>query len=149
MPEIRFYHLTKSSPKQALPQLLEKTRERGKRALVKLPDEEAVRSWNEHLWSYKAGSFLPHGTHSDSDPQSQPIFLTQGEENPGQGEYLFLIDGALSNNLQAFELVALVFDAKVEAAVLQARQQWKELRETGLTLTYWQQDEAGGWHKKA
>ncbi len=148
MPEVRFYHLTKSSAQDALPKLLEKTLERDKRALVKLPDEDAVHTWNEHLWDYEPGCFLPHGSIKEPDPDTQPIFLTHADENPGRAEYLFLIGGADCQDLEAFDMCAILFDGSDEAAVGWARGRWKQLRETALDLTYWQQDERGKWGKK-
>lgn len=148
MPEVRFYHLTKSTAKQALPQLLEKTLERDKRALVKLPDDDAVRQWNEYLWDHSEGSFLPHGSIEDPEPETQPIFLTHADENPARAEYLFLVEGADRQDLDAFDMCAILFDGTDETAVGQARGRWKQLRETAADLTYWQQDEGGKWGKK-
>lgn len=148
MPEVRFYHLTKSSAKQALPQLLEKTLERDKRGLVKLPDDDAVEQWNEFLWDYTEGGFLPHGSTKDPEPETQPIFLTQADENPARAEYLFLVEGADRQDLESFDMTAILFDGSDEAAVGWARGRWKQLRETALELSYWQQDENGRWAKK-
>lgn len=148
MPEVRFYHLTTSTAKQAVPKLLSKTLLRGKRALVKLPEEEAVHTWNEHLWAYEADSFLPHGSIKDPDPDTQPIFLTHADENPGRAEYLFLIEGADRQDLEGFEMTAVLFEGADEAAVGWARGRWRQLRETALELSYWQQDEKGHWANK-
>ncbi len=40
MTEIRFYHLTRATLETALPQMLEKTLERGQRAVVRVGSQE-------------------------------------------------------------------------------------------------------------
>ena len=149
MPEVRFYHLTATTAQQALPKLLEKTLERDKRAVVKLPDEDSVTQWNEYLWSHDPGSFLPHGSIKDPDPDTQPIFLTHVDENPGRAEYLFLAEGAKREDLSLFDMCAILFNGNDEEAVAEARRTWKALREQAYELTYWQQDENGKWGKNA
>ena len=148
MPEVRFYHLTTSSARVALPKLLEKTLERGKRALVKCRNEDAVHSWNEHLWDYAQSCFLPHGSIKDPDPDQQPIFLTQANENPNGADYLFLVDGADRQDLEAFEICALLFDGRDAALLNWVRERWQELGATDLERSYWQQDAGGKWVKK-
>ena len=148
MQEVRFYHLTRSSAQVALPKLLHKTLERGKRALIKLPDEDAVHAWNDYLWVYEQDSFLPHGSIQDPDPDTQPLFLTHVDENPGCAEYLFLLGGADRQDLDNFDITAILFEGHNDAMVNWARDRWKQLSKTALTLTYWQQDERGVWSQK-
>ena len=148
MTEIGFYHLTRASAQAALPVLLSKTLARGKRALVKLVDADAVATWNEHLWAYEPGSFLPHGSIDDPDPEEQPIFLTHLDENPGRAEYLFLVEGADRTDLESFDRVVILFDGKDPSRLDAARRKWKLLREASATLSYWQQDPTGRWNQK-
>ena len=67
MTEVRFYHLQRKTLEDALPQILEKTLERGWRAVVMAGSEERVEALTQHLWSYKEFSFLPHGSARDGD----------------------------------------------------------------------------------
>lgn len=84
MTEIRFYHLQTQSPAQALPQILQKALAAGHRAVVRVPDERAAEKLNEHLWTFAAESFLPHGSKKDGFSEDQPVFLTDGDENPNK-----------------------------------------------------------------
>ena len=149
MTEVRFYHLNASNAEKALPQLLQKTLERDKRALVKLPDAEAVDRWNEHLWAYDDGAFLPHGSIKDEDPETQPIFLTHVDENPARAEYLFLLGPADREDLETFDMTAILFDGSDETTLGWARSRWLSLKESALERTYWQQNPAGRWAKKS
>ena len=59
MTEVRFYHMTRTGLEAALPQMLEKTLERGQRAVVIAGSEERVEALNGHLWTYRDRTFLP------------------------------------------------------------------------------------------
>jgi len=146
--EVRFYHLTTIGLDRALPQLLEKTLERGKRAVVMARSEERVETLCALLWTYDDRSFLPHGSARDGRAHAQPIWITDQDENPNEASYLFLTDGAESQRLNDYELCALLFDGGDPVAVQAAREQWKGLKADGHELSYWQQDNQGRWSRK-
>jgi len=149
MTEVRFYHLQRMPLERALPMLLEKTLERGWRAVVKADSEERVQALNGQLWTYGKDSFLPHGTAREGDAALQPVWLTHQDENPNGAQVLFLVDGTDSERLADFELCCDMFDGRDEAAVAGARARWTACKSGGHKLTYWQQDEAGRWQLKA
>ncbi|HET8729159.1 MAG TPA: DNA polymerase III subunit chi [Alphaproteobacteria bacterium] len=148
MTEIRFYHLLRKTLEQALPELLEKCRERGWRAVVVAGSEERVEQMAQHLWTYNERSFLPHGTKRDGEAADQPIWLTDRDENPNGATVLFLTDGATSAQVDAFTLVCDLFDGNDPGALQAARERWKARKDEGHTLAYWQQDDAGRWQEK-
>lgn len=148
MTEIRFYHLTRTTLENALPQMLEKTLERGQRAVVLLSSPDRVEALAEHLWTYNDRGFLAHGTQRDGHAAKQPIWLTDKDENPNGGQVLFLADGASSQRLASYELAADLFDGSNSEAVQAARARWKAVRDEGHAATYWQQDERGRWSQK-
>ena len=147
--EIRFYHLQHMTLERALPQLLEKTLERGWRAVVMAGSEERVEALNGQLWTYGKDSFLPHGSQKDGNPEMQPVWLTHFDENPNAATVLFLVDGANSGRVGEYDLCCDLFDGRDEAAVEAARGRWTACKEAGHKLTYWQQSETGGWEIKA
>jgi DNA polymerase IIIc chi subunit len=69
MTEILFYHLVGQRLEQALPQLLEKSLERGWNALVRAGSEERLAVLDEALWTYSEASFLPHGREEEGEPE--------------------------------------------------------------------------------
>ncbi|MEQ8321128.1 MAG: DNA polymerase III subunit chi [Rhodospirillales bacterium] len=148
MTDIGFYHLTRSGLDQALPQLLQKTLGAGKRALIILGSEERVRWFDDFLWTFDSASWMPHGSARDGDPEMQPVWLDVTDANPNKAEFLFLADGGVSERISEFERCFDLFDGQEEDAVAQARSRWKDLKEAGHDLTYWQQGERG-WEKKA
>ena len=104
MTEVRFYHLQRKTLEQALPQLLEKTLERGWRAVVMAGSEARVEALNGLLWTYTREGFLPHGTKKDGYAERQPVWLTDSDENPNNANVLFLVDGAESSRIGEFDL---------------------------------------------
>jgi DNA polymerase-3 subunit chi len=146
--EIGFYHLTRTGPDQALPQLLGRTLAAGQRALVLCGDAERVAALDDALWKCAEPNWLPHGTAADGDAELQPIWLATDDASPNGAHYLFLIDGAETARLGEFERVFDLFDGKDEAAVAAARARWTAAKSAGHALTYWQQGQRG-WEKKA
>jgi DNA polymerase-3 subunit chi len=148
MAEIGFYHLTKSSPEQALPPLLGRTLASGQRAVVRCATEERVAALDASLWLCPEPDWLPHGTKQTNEADLQPIWLTTDDEAPNGARFLFLIDGTSGENLAAFDRVFDLFDGRDENAVTEARARWKRAKAEGHALTYWQQGPRG-WEKKA
>lgn len=146
MTDIGFYHLERSPLERALPKLLEKVLDAGKRAVVVAGSEERVEALNAVLWTYDQGSFLPHGSARDGNAAEQPIWLTAGDDNPGEAEILVLTDGAVSESVGGYERCLEMFDGKDEEAVAAARSRLKSYTEAGHSVTYWRQTERG-WEK--
>lgn len=148
MTAIAFYHLQRSPLEKALPKLLEKTLEAGKRAVVMAGSVERVAALNTLLWVYDQGSWLPHGDAGDGNAEDQPVWLTTGDENPNGAAFLFLTDGATSARIGDYERCFDMFDGNDPAAVEAARERWTAFKEAGHELAYWQQTDRGGWEKK-
>ena len=148
MTEVRFYHLVRTGLERALPELLEKCLQRDWRAVVMLGSAERVESVNQHLWTYQERSFLPHGSNRDGEPEEQPIWLTDQDENPNGASVLFLGDGAESAAASAYSLVCELFDGNDPEAVEAARERWRRYRDSGHVLAYWQQRADGRWEEK-
>jgi len=145
--EVGFYHLTRSPLEEALPRLLEKAYAAGQRVLVRVGGEERLEALNRALWTYDTGSFLPHAARGEGYPESQPIYLTSGEENPNGARLLVLADGARAPDLAAFDRCLDLFDGGDPEAVERARERWRSAADGGHATVYWQQNERGGWSK--
>ncbi|PNG24475.1 DNA polymerase III subunit chi [Methylocella silvestris] len=150
--EIWFYHLQRQSLDQALPVLIEKSLERGWRVVVQGSSEERLAALDQHLWTYRDDSFLAHGRAVDGDGDLQPVYLATGAENPNGARLRIFIEGApiagsLANG--PYERALAAFNGNDEDELLAARAQWKQLKDQGFALSYWQQNEAGRWEKKA
>jgi DNA polymerase-3 subunit chi len=146
--EVLFYHLERAPLERVLPSLLERTLERGWRAVVQSGSEERLEALDLALWTYSDASFLPHGTARDGDPARQPIYLTTGDETPNGAGVRFLVDGAEMTGFKDFVRIVCIFDGQDGDATARARAQWKEARAAGCSVTYWRQSENGRWEKQ-
>ncbi len=148
MTQIGFYHLLHTPLEAALPRLLGKALEQGMRALVMAGSPARVKALDGALWVYDQGSFLPHGTAREGWPEAQPVYLTATEENPNGASLLVLTDGVAPGFIDSFDRCLDLFDGNDATAVEAARSRWKQLKDAGHDLTYWQQTGHGGWEKK-
>ena len=147
--EVLFYHLERSPLERVLPDLLEKTLERGWRAVVQSGSQERLESLDTSLWTYREDSFLPHGAPGDDYADRHPVYLTTGSDAPNGATVRFLVDGAEADDLAPYQRVVFLFDGRDDTAVARAREQWTGARDAGHEVTYWQQSEQGKWERKA
>ena len=147
MGEVWFYHLERSSLEQALPELLEKTLQRGWKALVRTREPARAARLDEWLWTYRDDSFLPHGLDQEAGAARQPILITLGAENPNGADALFVIDGAELGATADYARCVVIFDGGDEQQLAAARAQFRAARASGAEVAYWQQ-KARGWEKQ-
>ena len=146
MAEIGFYHLTRSTLEQALPALLGKTLAAGQRATVMCGDPDRIAGLDAALWRCAEPDWLPHGTAADGDADRQPLWLAPGAAAPNGARYLFLVHGADSQRIGAFDRAFDLFDGGDPDAVQAARRRWTALKTQGHALSYWRQSERG-WQR--
>lgn len=146
--KVGFYHLVLWPLEKALPALVGKAYASGLKVVIMAGSVERVAHLDTLLWTFEADSWLPHGTMRDLDADRQPVYLTDGEENPNAAPVLVLTDGVAPSELDAYERCLVLFDGKDDAALAQARQQWSAWRRQGHELIYYQQTEQGGWQEK-
>ncbi|CAN5687245.1 DNA polymerase III subunit chi [soil metagenome] len=150
MTEVLFYHLTSTPLEASLPEMLERSLERGWRVVLRCGTEEGMARLDAQLWTYRADAFLPHGTAAMGHANAQPILLTCGTQNPNGANVLMLVDGARAGlaEMAGFERVCLIFDG-ADAGVLEAaRADWRAVAAAGMRAKYWAQ-ESGRWVEKA
>ena len=148
MAEVLFYHLETRPLEAVMPLLLEKTLERGWRAVVEVGSRERAEAIDAHLWTWRDDSFLAHGLAGEETDSLQPILITTGPENPNAANVRFYVDGALPQSGEGYQRLVVLFSGHDPEAMAAARLAYSDLRADN-DVTYWQQDEAGRWVKKA
>ncbi|RYE60410.1 MAG: DNA polymerase III subunit chi [Hyphomicrobiales bacterium] len=148
MAEVLFYHLEVRPLESVLPQLLEKTLERGWRAVVESGSRERADSLDALLWTFRDDAFLPHGMAGEETDAHQPILLTTDDTNPNGATVRFFVDRAVPQSTEGYNRVVYMFSGLDPDAVSEARIAWRALRD-GNDVTYWQQENDGRWTKKA
>jgi DNA polymerase-3 subunit chi len=151
--EVLFYHLERRGLDDVLPGLVEKTLDRGWRALVRTESAERAAAIDSLLWTYDDQSFLPHAQLGDGDPARQPVLITTEDANPNGAQLLFLVGGATppdwkSNLAKSLARIVLLFDGRDPAALEAARAAWRDAKAAGHDVAYWKETPAGRWEKQ-
>ena len=152
MTEVLFYQLDRKPLNDFLPELLEKTLERGQRAVVRAGSDERVEALDTHLWTFRLDGFLPHGAKADGFAERQPVYLTAKDENPNSAQVAFFVDGTLPadwSRVAGFARAVVVFDGNDKSATDAAREAWSRAKTAGHDVTFWKQSPQGKWEKQA
>jgi DNA polymerase-3 subunit chi len=149
MTEVLFYELTGQPLERVLATLVEKSVERGWRAVVQAGSDERLEALSAHFWTGREETFLAHGTAADGHPERQPVYLTTGAENPNGARLRFMIDGSSPGDLGGYERAVFLFDGNDADELAAARRRWSESKSQDHDVTYWKQDESGRWQKQA
>jgi DNA polymerase III subunit chi len=151
MTETLFYHLERRSLEDVLPGLIEKTLERGWRALIRTDTAERAEAIDSLLWTYDEASFLPHAQSGDGDSARQKVLITVEETNANGANVLFLVGGAHPPAWDAVSdltRIVLLFDGRDPAMLSAARGAWKDAKAAGHDVTYWKETPAGKFEKQ-
>lgn len=148
MTEILFYHLEVRPLEQVLPMLLEKTLERGWRAVVETSSSDRATVLDAALWTYRDDAFLPHGISGEDTDADQPVLIAADQQNRNAANVRFFVDRAVPRSGDGYDRIVYLFSGHDPDAVAEARVAWRGLQD-GNALTYWQQDGDGRWAKKA
>ncbi len=151
MTETLFYHLERRSLDEVLPGLIERTLERGWRAVIRTDTSERADAIDTLLWTYDDQSFLAHAQSGEGDAKRQPVLITVEDENPGGANVLFLVGGAAPaswEGLSNLTRVVMMFDGRDEANLVRARAAWKDAKAAGHDVTYWKESASGKFEKQ-
>src|SRR5262249_262713 len=136
MTEVLFYHLQGQPIEKVLPNLLERSLERGWRVIVQASSDDRVDALDAHLWTFSDDSFLPHGTDREANAAEQPVLLTANDDNPNGATVRFLIDGApLPAEASSYQRLVLPFDGGDREAVAAGTGPWTARHGRGVEGT--------------
>ena len=148
--DIGFYHCTRAPAVEVAARLTAKAHEAGQRLLL-LAAPGQIDALDRLLWTFDAASFLPHGRAGNAEDPEQPVLLAERLEGapPNGARLLLLVDTGLPAGFDGFERVLNLFEDGTPAHE-RARADWKALQaREGVTRSYWQQKEQGGWDRRA
>ena len=150
MSRIDFYHLQKNTLDEALPKLVLKAYEAGKKIKIKVGNELRVDFLNTLLWTFEDESFVPHGTKKEGFADMQPVYISSEDDNPNEAVFLFLVEAAdvSLEDAAKFERIFYVFSGNNENELTKARNIWKAFADSDFERHYWRQDAAAKWEEK-
>jgi DNA polymerase-3 subunit chi len=84
------------------------------KVVVLLDDADSLRRFDELLWTFGDGSFVPHDTVDAAAACEAPVALTTGALPPGHTDVLLNLGGVVPPSLERFARVAEFLDARPE-----------------------------------
>ena len=114
MSEVYFYHVTKQTVANALPQLLAKSIDVGWTVFIRGKDEESLKLFDDTIWTAQPESFIPHAVIGSQNENKCDILLGTEENDSSNSDFLISVNGALISReeISSYKRCALLFDDK-------------------------------------
>jgi len=136
MTQVDFYILQDGAP-EAPPlfacRLVEKAYKQGHRVYINADSAAQLRQLDDLLWTFRAGSFLPHAVYAGAADAEQPVLLGHAVEPDGMADVLVNLDSAVPPWFGRFSRVAEPVGAG-EAARSAGRARYRFYQDRGYTL---------------
>ncbi len=146
--EVGFYHCTRAPAVEVAVRLAEKVLATGQRLLV-VGAPARLQALDKALWTMSGDSFIPHAMAGGEHDAEQPILLATAPTPANGATLMMLLDVGVPAEVEGYARVLNLFEDGTDAHG-RARTDWKALgSRDGLTRTYWQQNDRGGWEKRA
>ena len=131
MTQVDFYILEDTTPR-ARPlltcRLTEKAWKQGHRVFINTQSAEQLGELDDLLWTFRPGSFIPHGVYTRSG-EAQPVELGHAIEPAGHDDVLVNLSGEVPPWFSRFERVAeLVGPDEAERTAARARYRYYQDR---------------------
>lgn len=136
MTRVDFYILEsdhKSSRALLACRLAEKAYSLKNQIYIYTPDERQTKEMDDLLWSYRAGSFVPHQQHDARDTQDCPVLIGHTDAPEGLNQVLINLDTAVPLFFSRFERVVEIVNQD-ETQRQKARDRFKFYRDRGYDL---------------
>jgi len=138
MPEVNFYVLASQSRQERQDfacKLIEKIYRSGQNCYVLTDSAEQAASMDKELWSFRAGSFIPHQIYNGIVPELTQTILIGGSDIPESRQNLIV---NLSDNTPAVtkrtERILEILDSS-EICKQAGRQRYRQYQQLGLAIT--------------
>tara|TARA_Y100000389_G_scaffold35512_1_gene30213 strand:- start:6541 stop:6978 length:438 start_codon:yes stop_codon:yes gene_type:complete len=142
--EINFYQIDDLLHKMIAPLLL-KIYEQQKKALILCENDEMTQKLDLGLWNFSKTKFLPHITDQDDfELESQPILLTQREENLNKADFLLMFSEKSEEFMKNFNRIFYFFGP---SDLEEARKFWKECKQKSYNINFYRKEKEG-WKKQ-
>lgn len=116
--------------------LAEKAWQQGNKVYIHTASAEQSQRLDELLWTFRAGSFVPHTLDNDNNADSTPIHIGHGDEPQGpqhHDQVLINLAPEVPLFFSRFERVAEVVDQDEEVRT-QGRERFRFYRDRGYAL---------------
>ena len=136
MTQVDFYILQDTQPDaQALLtcRLTEKAFKQGHQVYINTASGQQLKKLDDMLWTFRDGSFLPHGLYSESADSDHPVLLGHAVEPEGPSDVLVNLSNDVPPFFSRFNRVAELVGGD-EAQRESARERYRYYKDRGYTL---------------
>ncbi|MCG7963529.1 MAG: DNA polymerase III subunit chi [Candidatus Thiodiazotropha taylori] len=136
MTQIDFYVLEEGSRANRFTltcRLCEKIYHQGRRILIHTESEEETRHMERLLWTFRQGSFVPHGIAERCDHSVTPVIISHQQEAGEEQDVLINLGREVPNFFSRFQRVAEIIDQE-PPVVSAGRERFKFYRDRGYPL---------------
>ena len=113
--------------------LSEKIYHQGRRIYIHTASDEETRHMDRLLWTFRQGSFIPHGTSGQCDPAVTPVIIGHQDDAGDEHDVLVNLSPAVPGFFSRFERVAELID-KEPQVVSAGRERFRFYRDRGYPL---------------
>ncbi|MEJ2590338.1 MAG: DNA polymerase III subunit chi [Candidatus Thiodiazotropha sp.] len=114
--------------------LSEKIYLQGRRIYIHTGSDEETRHMDRLLWTFRQGSFIPHGTSGQCDPAVTPVIIGHLDDAGDEHDVLVNLSPAVPGFFSRFERVAELID-KEPQVVSAGRERFRFYRDRGYPLS--------------
>lgn len=137
MPEISFYILPTNSDQgrfQFACKLAEKIYRTTNKVYILTSTEAHSKRLDDLLWSFRAGSFVPHHIHTESTPAPENLILIGSTNAPENWQQTIInLSNHCPENLEQSERILEIVDSD-EAIKQSGRQRFRDYKQAGFSI---------------
>jgi DNA polymerase-3 subunit chi len=113
--------------------LADKAWQQGRRIYIHTDSESDARNLDRLLWTFRQGSFLPHGLSAKDDPELNPVLIGHGTDAGEEHDVLINLATEVPGFFSRFDRVAEVIDNSAEVRNA-GRERFRFYRDRGYPL---------------
>lgn len=136
MTRIDFYLSSETSPdagQRLACRLVEKAYKMGHKVYIHTESEDQAQQMDDLLWTFRDGSFVPHGRHPKQTGNHSPVLIGHDSDPQGDTDVLINLTREVPPFFSRFERVAEVVDS-APVNRTQARERYRFYRDRGYEL---------------
>lgn len=115
--------------------LAEKAYSQQRRVLVYTESEEESRHMDRLLWTFREGSFIPHGLLQQADTDLTPVLIGHLDDPAGEHDVLINLSSRLPPFFSRFQRLAETLDQTPELLTA-GRERFRHYKERGYPLNH-------------
>lgn len=133
MTKVDFYILDSSSPEHTACKLVEKAYTLGHQIYVHTESEAQAKRIDEMLWTYRAGSFIPHQIYQPNQDQHSPVQVGSSDTPEIDSDVLINLAPEVPLFFSRFQRVAELIGHDEESRK-QGRERYRFYKDRGYSL---------------